>query len=259
MVQANGRFVEHVKNAAQLGSDLRGEADALAFSARERGSRAAERQVAQSDVVQELQAFGDFVHDATGNGQFPARQFDLARGIEGAGNRKTREIGDRHAVHFHSQAFRTQTLAVAHRTFGGRHEIEQVLAIGIGSGGFEILFEVAENPEKSCLPFALAFTLRLAVEQQVLNLVGKFLKGRRQVETVGLHNQLDAANQVLRCRPRSQAAIEYRLRPIDNYFGRIEIVAAFEAVAFGTGSIGTVERERSRLQLRNADAAIRAR
>src|SRR6266446_8014201 len=200
------------------------------------------------------------MHDASGDGQFPAGQFDLARGFERAGDRKAREIGDRHAIYFYSQAFRTQTLAVAHRTFGGRHEIEQIFAIGIGSGGFEILFEVAENPEEPCLPFALAFTLaralRLAVKQKVLNLVGKFLEGRRQVEAVSLDNQLNAANQVLRRRTGAQAAIEYRLRPIDNHLRRIEIVAASKAVAFGTGSVGTVERERSRLELRNADAAV---
>src|SRR6202023_3626791 len=245
MVQANGRFVEHVKDAAQLRSDLRGEADALAFSTRERGSRAAERQVAESYVVQELQAFGDFVHDASGDGQFSSRQFDLARGVERAGNRKARKIGNGHAVHFYSQAFGTQALAVAHRTFGGGHEIEQVFAVGIRSGGFEILLEVAENPGEPGLSFALAFALatalRLAIQQEVLNLVRKFLEGRRQVETVGLHNQLDAANQVLRRRPRPQVALEYRLRPIDNHLRRIQIVAASETVALGTGSVGTVK------------------
>src|SRR5258708_35568564 len=134
-------------------------------------------------------------------------------------------MGKGHAVNFHCQTFRTQALAVAPRTFGGRHEIEQVFAISIRSGGFEILLEVAKNPEEPRLSFALAFTLAralwLAVEQEVLNLVGKFLEGRRQVETVGLNNQLNATNQVLRRRTRAQAAIEYRLRPIDNHFGRI--------------------------------------
>ena len=154
MVQADGRLVENVEDAAQLRSDLGGEADALAFSAGECGGGAAERQVAESDVVQEFEAFGDFVRDASGDGQFPAGQFDLARGVESARNREFGEIGNRHAVHFDGQAFRTQTLAVAHRTFGGRHEIEQIFAIGVGRGGFEILLEVAEDPEESCLTFA---------------------------------------------------------------------------------------------------------
>ena len=79
VMQADGRFVEDIEDAPQLGSDLRCEADALAFSTRECGGGAAERQVAEPDVVQELKAFGDFVHDASGDGQFSAGQFDLAR------------------------------------------------------------------------------------------------------------------------------------------------------------------------------------
>ena len=54
VMQADGRFVEDVENTAQLRSDLRREADALAFSTGECGRRAAERQVAESDVVQKF-------------------------------------------------------------------------------------------------------------------------------------------------------------------------------------------------------------
>src|ERR1019366_1356155 len=131
MVQADGRLVEYVEDAAQLGSDLSGETDALAFSAGECGGRAAERQVAEANVVQKFEAFGDFVGDASGDGQFPAGQFDLVRGFESARYREAGEIGNGHAVHSYRQAFGTQALAVAHRTFGGRHEIEQILAVGV--------------------------------------------------------------------------------------------------------------------------------
>ena len=68
VVQSDGRFVENVENAAQLRSDLRGEADALAFSTGKRGGGAAERQVAEPDVVEEFEALGDFVRDASGDG-----------------------------------------------------------------------------------------------------------------------------------------------------------------------------------------------
>ena len=151
MVQADGRFVEDVEDTAQLRSDLRRQADALAFSTGECGGGTAKLEVAESDVVQEFEAFGDFVRDAAGDGQFPAGEFDVARTFESTRNRQAGEIGNRHAVHFDRQAFRTQTLAVAHRTFGRRHEIEQIFAIGFGSGGVEILPEVTENPQKPCL------------------------------------------------------------------------------------------------------------
>src|ERR1035437_4400553 len=194
MMQADRRLVQDVEDAAQLRSDLRRQANALAFYAGECGGGAAKLQVAESDVVQEIEGFGDFVCDASGDGQFPARQLDAARGFERTRNRKLGEIGNRHAIHFYSQAFRAQTFAVAYRALRGRHEIEQIFAIGVGGGGFKILPEVAENPEKT----SFASALRLAVQQEVLNLVGEFLEGSRQVETVGQDNQLQAAHQVLR-------------------------------------------------------------
>jgi len=44
VVQADGWLVENVENAAQLRSNLRGEADALAFAARKCGGGAAQLQ-----------------------------------------------------------------------------------------------------------------------------------------------------------------------------------------------------------------------
>ena len=68
----DGRFIENVENAAQLGADLCGQANALTFSTRECGGGTSERQIAESDVVQEFEALGDFVRDASGDGQLPA-------------------------------------------------------------------------------------------------------------------------------------------------------------------------------------------
>ncbi len=78
MVQADGRLVEHVEHAAQLRSDLRGQANALALAAGERGRRAVERNVAQTDCVQKLQALDDLMHDAAGNQRFPSRELDFS-------------------------------------------------------------------------------------------------------------------------------------------------------------------------------------
>ena len=162
------------------------------------------------------------------------------------------EIGNRHAVDLHRQTLRTQPVAVADRTLGRRHVVEQVFAVVVGTGRFEILLEMAENSEET----GLAAARRLAIEQKVLNLVGKFFERRRQIDAVRFGHQLQSVRQVLRRRARTQAAIEQRLRPIHNDFGGIEIVAAAQAVTLRTRAVRTVERKRARLQLRNADAAI---
>ena len=65
--------------------------------------------------------------------------------------------------------------------------------------------------------------------------------------------------QILRSGAGAKAAIEQRLRPIHDDLRGIEIVAAAQAMALGTGSIGAVERKRAGLKLRNADAAVGTR
>ena len=54
MVQADRRLVEHIQHAAQLGADLRRQADALAFTAGKRRRRAIKRNIAQSDGMEKL-------------------------------------------------------------------------------------------------------------------------------------------------------------------------------------------------------------
>ena len=75
LVEANRRLVEHVEDAGEVRSDLRRQADALPFPARERRGAAAERQVADADVVEEMQAIADLAHDAAGDQVLAVGQF----------------------------------------------------------------------------------------------------------------------------------------------------------------------------------------
>ena len=104
----------------------------------------------------------------------------------------------------------------------------------------------------------LASAARLAVQKKILNLVGKFFERSAQVDAIRRRRNIQHVNQSLRRRTRPQPAIEKWLRPIVDHLRRIEIVFAAQAVALGTGAVHTVERERTRLQLRHADAAIGA-
>ena len=67
MMQSNGRLIQHIQHAAKFRADLRRQADALAFAAGKRCGGAVERNVSEADGIQELQALGDFVHDAAGD------------------------------------------------------------------------------------------------------------------------------------------------------------------------------------------------
>ena len=70
-VQANGRLVQNVKHAAEIGAKLGRQADALGLAAGKGGGAAAQLQVAQSDLAQELQALPNLRQDV-------ARDFRLA-------------------------------------------------------------------------------------------------------------------------------------------------------------------------------------
>ena len=52
-MQADGRFIENVGDTAQIGSELRREADALGFTTRQCGCGAVQRQVTETDFIKE--------------------------------------------------------------------------------------------------------------------------------------------------------------------------------------------------------------
>ena len=66
-VEADGGLIEDVEDALEIGSELRGEADALGFAAGEGGGGAVELEVTESDVVEELKALDDFWYDVSRN------------------------------------------------------------------------------------------------------------------------------------------------------------------------------------------------
>ena len=64
LVQADRGLVQHIQHAGQAGADLRGQPDALALAARQRGRAARQRQVVQADIDQKLQPVDDLAQDA---------------------------------------------------------------------------------------------------------------------------------------------------------------------------------------------------
>ncbi len=71
-VQTDAWLVEHVEHTGQVRAELRGEPDALRLAARQCFGRSVERQIAEADMIEELQAFFDLRHDVL-HDQFAAR------------------------------------------------------------------------------------------------------------------------------------------------------------------------------------------
>ena len=63
LVQPDRGLVEHVHDADQAGADLGREPDPLRLAAGERAGRAGQREVADADVLEEGEPFGDLAHD----------------------------------------------------------------------------------------------------------------------------------------------------------------------------------------------------
>ena len=67
LVEADRGLVEHVEHAGEAGADLRGQPDALALAARQRGGGAGERQIVEPDIDEEVQPLADLLQDADGD------------------------------------------------------------------------------------------------------------------------------------------------------------------------------------------------
>ena len=113
LMQADRRFVEHIHDARQTGANLRREADALCFTARQRVGAAVQRQVIEAHIVEELQTRNDFFHDAVGDFLLGARQFQLFKKFQRLAQRFSRHFidgalllagADLDEARFHAQA-----------------------------------------------------------------------------------------------------------------------------------------------------------
>src|SRR5437764_14188514 len=87
LVQADGGLVEHVEHPYQARADLAGQADALRFTARERGRRAFQRQVVEADVDQEAEARPDLLDDLPRDGGLARRQWRRQGAVAASGPR----------------------------------------------------------------------------------------------------------------------------------------------------------------------------
>lgn len=75
-VQPDGRLVQNVEHAAEVGSELGREANALRLAARERGDAAAHLHVAETDFAEKLQAGRDLGRDVAGDLGFAAGELE---------------------------------------------------------------------------------------------------------------------------------------------------------------------------------------
>ena len=114
-VHADGRLVQHVADAAELRSELRGQADALRLAAAQGGRRAVQPQVAQPHLVQEAQARAQLADDVARDRPLPVVEPQAAQRRGQRLHGQGAQIVDGAAAQGHRQRLRPQAPAGAAR------------------------------------------------------------------------------------------------------------------------------------------------
>ena len=148
-MQPDRGLVQHVHDAREPRADLAREPDALRLAARERVRRARERKIVEADVVQELHAVGDLVHDPLRD--CVLRAGELERLEEGlcVAKRQRREVVDGASRHANVACLGPQPGAVAFGA-GARVEVFRKLflhrdGIGLAVAALEVRQDAFEG------------------------------------------------------------------------------------------------------------------
>ena len=271
-VQADRRLVEHVEHADEPRADLRGESDALHLAARKGGALAVEGQVVEPHVGEELEPAADLLEHLAGHVPLGLVQLQLLEEGGGGADRPAHDVDDRRAAHGGGARLGPQARALAGGAGLARHVLPQALAdlldLGLGilapqrrQHALERLEVLAGHP-----PHAEAYLDGLvagAVHQDMAELPGQFRVGRREADVEGAR---DLAQQVAVVEDHAVAAAAPRLdRPIlqtDRRVGHDELLGEdqlqAETRAGRAGAVGAVEGEMARLELLEAQLAVRA-
>ena len=250
LVQADGGLVQDVEDTDQARADLGGEADALAFPARERRRGPVQGQVVEPDLGEEAEALADLLeypardgHLALGQGQ---RVEELARRLDG----EPHHVGDGPPRDLDRERLRPQPGAATGRAVPLGHE---VLDFAAGVLGHRLLVAAIEQ-----LHHALEAVVRLAVQDDVPGLLRQLGPRGVEAEPVALREhpqRLLEDRRRGRPRPRQERAAGQGLGGIRHHPLGIDLVAGADAAAVRAGAVRVVEREHARRHLREGDAA----
>ena len=251
LVQADARFIQDVQHAHEGRADLRGEPDALALAARERGRAAVEREVVQAHVDHEPEALADLLQYALGNGGLFFRERKVLKKREGLFDAHARDIVDVQPGDLDRQRFLAQPAALAVRAGLVVHVLFHLPLDGVGIGliipPFQALDDAFEGFARRALARCrgLRLALGVAVQQHLLLRRLQVLERGVHVETAAFRKGVEHFIVVDRgalCPGFDRAFAEREVGVRDDE-PRIELQKAAEAVAGGAGALGAVEGE----------------
>src|SRR3954453_1722620 len=253
------------------GPDRGGEPQPLRFAARERRRRAVEREVADSDVVEEGEPLTDLLHDPMADQLLGGRQTELVEEGERPRDGQRREFVDRPVADRDREHLRLQPGALADGARAKRHVLLDPLArrrrVGLAVAALEARDDAVEREHVLTPPPHAVAVLDVdllavgAVEEPVLLRLGQLGPRLGGVDLVAVGDRLDhglveaggAAH-----RPRHERTVVDRERWVGNEQVRVDLLLRAEAGAARAGAVRRVEGEDPRLELRQRDAVVGA-
>ena len=269
LVQADGRFIEHIQDAGEARADLRGEADALAFAARQGARVARQGEVFQADIVEEAEALVDFAQDAAGDFGVFGGEFFLQRLEPGVGlrDRQVRDFADVLAIDFDRQSFGLEAVAVAGFAFLAGLIFGEFFADPGGIGLAPAPRKIVDDAFKGFARFVFAIAIvelnqdgfiTTAEKDSLLYFLGQLGPGGVHVGVVNLSNATQRLKIIRRRRggvgPGGDRALGQGFALIgDDQIG-VEGHADAETIAGGAGAEGVVEGEQPGFDFINGEA-----
>ncbi|MBV6474547.1 MAG: hypothetical protein MOGDAGHF_00007 [Rhodocyclaceae bacterium] len=260
-VQADGRLVEHEQGVHQRSAERRGEVDALHLAAGEGARLAVERQVAEADLAEIIQARADLAEQQVGGLVQRGGQGERGEEVAATVDRQQHQVvkGEAFLAQLPQQRLRLQARAAAGRAGRvgavARQQHADVHLVGLGfQPGEEMLHAVPV-----ARPGALqADVLRVALQHPAPVFGRQVAPG-----DVGRHAALlrEAQQVVLALAvglglPGLHRAAGQRLRFIRHHQAVVDADDAAEAAAALAGAERGVEGEAARRRFRVVDVAV---
>ncbi len=270
LVQADRRLVEDVEHADERRPDLGRQPDALRLATAQRRRRALHRQVADADVLQEVQPLLDLAQDEPRDVALGVCQLHLGQPRQRRADAQVRELVDRHPRHEHRARLGPQPGAAARRARPHAHVLLDLLARELGVGLAVASLEVGDDPLEARLvgaPAAVAVAIGdlhglavRAVEEQLAVLLLQLLPRRLEVDAVALGDRLADLLVVVRgaVGPRGERALGDRQRRVGHDQLGVDLALRAQAGAALAGAVRGVEGEHPRLELGHRGAALQA-
>ncbi len=256
LVQADGGLVENVKNIDQFGTDLRGEADALALAARERPRRPGEGEIPQPHLEQEPDTLADLLDDLLGDAPLLVAEMLLdlrhPRGelLDGEG----RDVGDALAADAELQGLGLEARTAASRAGAVDDELLTPLAAAgriVVLGAADVLGDALPREElppagrRAELGKVDGQRLGIAVEHGVERRLGEGGDGvvEREIVAPPQHFEGGEKHVIAVLSQRLDGALAQGKPPVGNDLGDVEHGLLAQSVAMGAGPLGRIERK----------------